>query len=131
MTPFFALFHHPRAGILLLRWYVALAMLLHGVAKLGKGVDGIAGMLGSQGVPGFLAYAVFLGEIVAPLFVLAGRWVTPAALVMAVNMVVAIALAHSGQIFTLGKSGGWAIELQGFFLVGSLVIAMTAAPRKG
>jgi putative oxidoreductase len=33
---------------------------------------------------------------------------------MAINMVVAVALAHVAQLATLSPSGGWARELQGF-----------------
>ena len=31
-------------------------------------------------------------------------------------MLVAIALVHSHELMTLGNHGGWALELQGFFL---------------
>ncbi|WP_349283140.1 hypothetical protein [Polaromonas hydrogenivorans] len=34
-------------------------------------------------------------------------------------------LARSSQLFSLGKSGGWAIGLQMFFLVTALVVAVT------
>lgn len=86
-------------------------------------------MLIAAGLPAFIAYGVLIGEVVAPLLVLANRWVVPAALVMAFNMVVAVALVHASQIFTLGKSGGWALELQGLYFFGSLAIAFLA-PRK-
>lgn len=33
-------------------------------------------------------------------------------------------LARSSQLFSLGKSSGWAIELQMFFLVTALVVAV-------
>ncbi|MBA3590548.1 MAG: DoxX family protein [Methylibium sp.] len=121
--------YHPRAGFFILRWSVAGLMLFHGVAKLMKGVSGIEGMVTSAGLPGFVAYGVFIGELLAPLLVLIGVLVGPAALVMAINMVFAIALAHTGELLALGKSGGWALELQGLFLFGSLAIALMAAPR--
>ncbi|MBA3598370.1 MAG: DoxX family protein [Methylibium sp.] len=121
--------YHPRAGFFILRWSVAGLMLFHGVAKLMKGVSGIEGMVTSIGLPAFVAYGVFIGEVLAPVLVLIGVLVGPAALVMAVNMVFALALAHSGELFTLGKSGGWALELQGLFLFGSLAIALMAPPR--
>lgn len=122
--------HHPRAGFLILRWSVAGLMLFHGVAKLFKGVGGIEGMVTAMGLPAFVAYGVFFGEVLAPLLVIVGVFVGPAALVMAINMLFAIALAHSGDLFLLGKSGGWALELQGLFLFGSLAIALMAAPSK-
>ena len=124
------LLYHPRLGFVILRWSVAGLMLLHGLSKLLNGVAGIAGMLGQAGLPPYLAYGVFVGEVLAPLLVIVGWFVGPAALVMALNMVVAIALAHTGELFTLGKSGGWALELQGLFLFGSLAIALMAPPKK-
>ena len=68
---------------------------------------------------------MLLGEVVAPLLLLVGLLVTPAALVIAFNMVIAIMLAHSGHILSLGKTGGWAIELQMFYFVSALVVAVT------
>jgi putative oxidoreductase len=115
--------YHPRAGFLILRWSVAGLMLFHGVAKLMKGVGGIEGMLAGAGLPAFLAYGVFIGEVVAPVLVIIGVLVGPAALVMAINMAVAVALVHTGELLQLGKQGGWALELQGLFLFGSLAIA--------
>lgn len=129
MTSLFSAFHRPAAGFFLLRLTVAGLMLLHGISKLLHGVGPIEGMVVNAGLPAFTAYGVLIGEVVAPLFVLANRFVVPAALVMAFNMMVAVALAHTSQLFTLGKSGGWALELQGLFFFGSLVIALMA-PRK-
>jgi len=129
MRNFFSAFHQPVAGFFLLRWSVAGLFILHGIAKLLNGLGPIEGMLVSVGLPAFLAYGVILGEVVAPLLVLANVMVVPAALVMAVNMVVAVALVHTSQFFTLGKSGGWALELQGLYFFGSLAIALMA-PRK-
>jgi len=123
--------HHPQLGYRLLAWTVAVLMLFHGVAKVLNGVGGIAGMLGGAGLPGFLAYGSLIGEFVAPLLVLTGFFVAPAALVMAVNMVVALALAHLPQLFTLNpKTGGYALELQVFFLLGSVAVALLA-PKRG
>ena len=86
-------------------------------------------MLSSAGLPAFIAYGVLVGEVVAPLLVLANIMVVPAALAMAFNMVFAVALAHTSQFFTLGKSGGWALELEGLYFFGSLAIALMAPPK--
>lgn len=115
-----------RAGVLLLRFTVAGLMLFHGVAKLRTGLGGIESLLASFGLPSWMAYGVLVGEILAPLFVLAGVWVRPAALVIAFNMVVAVALAHPTQLFTLGRSGGYGLEAQAFYFFGALAIAMLA-----
>lgn len=119
------LFDHPRAGLFLLRWTLAILMLLHGVAKVLNGVGGIEGMLVANGLPGWVAYGVYLGELVAPLLLLAGVWIVPAALVVVVNMLFALGLAHLGHFLQLTNSGGWRLELQAFFLVTALTVALT------
>ncbi len=116
-------------GKLVLRLTLGILMLLHGIAKLRYGVSGIEGMVTSHGLPGFLAYGVFVGEVIAPLMVIAGWHARTGGLIMAFNMVVAIALAHSSQLFELGKQGGWALELQGFYLFTALVVALIGPGR--
>jgi len=117
------------AGKLLLRLAVGILILLHGVAKIGSGVGGIAGMLQKAGIPGEVAYLVYVGEVLAPLLLIIGAWTRPAALVVAFNMLVAIALVHMGELGQLTKGGGWALELQGMFLFGALAIALLGAGR--
>lgn len=121
---------YQRAGVLLLRFTVAGLMLLHGIAKMRHGVGGIESMLGNMGMPGWFAYGVFIGEVIAPLLVIAGILVRPAALVMAATMIVAVVLAHPDELFTLGRSGGYGLELQAFFFLCSISVAMLADGKR-
>jgi len=116
-------------GKLILRLTLGILMLLHGIAKLRYGVSGIEGMVTSHGLPGFLAYGVFVGEVIAPLMVIAGWHARTGGLIIAFNMVVAIALAHSTQLFAIGKQGGWELELQGFYLFTAIVVALVGPGR--
>lgn len=118
---------HP--GVLLLRFTTAGLMLFHGVAKISGGLDPIEGLLDKVGMPPWFSYGVIVGELVAPLLVIAGIWVRPAALVMAINMIFAVALAHPGEILALGRTGAYALELQAFFLLCSLSIAWLAGAK--
>ena len=120
---------HQRPGVLLLRFTVAGLMLFHGIAKLRYGLAPIEGLLSGAGLPTWFAYGVLVGEVVAPLMILAGVLVRTAALVMAFNMIVAVALAHATDLFTLSKTGGYRLELQAFYFFGSLAIAMLAGAR--
>ena len=84
------------------------------------------------GAPGFIAYGVYVGEIIAPLLVLLGCFTRPAAAVIAFNMVMALTLAHFDDIFKLNeRGGGWAIELQMFYLLGSIALIFTGSGRLG
>ena len=116
-------------GKLILRLTVGVLMLLHGVAKISGGVGGIGGMLQSVGLPAALAYGAYVGEVLAPLLVIIGFYARIGALIMVVNMLFAIGLAHMKDIFLLTKTGGWAIELQAFFLFTALAVALIGPGR--
>ena len=116
-------------GKLILRLALGILILLHGIAKLSTGVSGVGGMLASHGLPSALAYLVYIGEIVAPALVIIGFYTRPAALIIVINMLVALWLVHTADLFALGKSGGWALELQGMFLFGAVAVAFLGAGR--
>jgi putative oxidoreductase len=110
-------------GKLLVRITIAGLMLFHGIAKIRTGVDMLGGMLQGRGIPEFVKYGVFVGEIVAPVFILIGFWTRTAALVLAFNMAFAVWLVHSGDFLKLqDQSGAWALELQGWYFFISLAI---------
>jgi putative oxidoreductase len=117
------------AGKLLLRLAVAGLMLFHGVHKVLYGIDGIQRTVVASGLPAFTAYGVYLGEVVAPLLVLVGYKSRPAGLVIAINMVVAIATSHAKDVLSLQKSGAWAIELQLLYLLGAVAVALLGPGR--
>lgn len=118
-------------GKLILRLTLGILTLLHGIAKMRYGVGFIEGMLQSHGLPTFLAYGVFIGEVLAPLLLILGFYARIGGLIIAVNMVVAIALAHTAQLLVIGKQGGWELELQGFYLFTALAIALIGPGKFG
>lgn len=117
---------------LLLRLTVAGLILFHGVSKL-LDVSGTMSwmqpLVTNHGLPAFFAYFVLVGEVVAPLLVLAGFFSRVGGLLIMANMLVAICLVHLSQFFSLGGEGGWALELQGFYLVGGLLVALFGPGR--
>jgi uncharacterized membrane protein YphA (DoxX/SURF4 family) len=116
-------------GKLLLRLTLGGLMLFHGVAKLTTGAAAILGLMTQAGLPPALGYLVYVGEVVAPVLLIAGLWTRPAALVVAINMVVAVLLVHTGQLGAVTKTGGWALELQGFYLFTAVAVALLGAGR--
>jgi len=115
-------------GKLLLRLSLGIMILLHGISKIINGVGGISGMLERSGMPGELAYLAYVGEVLAPVLLIIGLWTRPAALLVAINMLVAIWLAHMSELFVISeRGGGWALELQGMFLFTAIAIALLGA----
>ncbi len=115
-------------GLLILRITVGALLLLHGIGKL-AGISGIEGMLSSSGLPSFLAYGVYITEIVAPLLILIGYRTRLAAAVCVFGMLTALFLAHSGDIFSLNEHGGWAVELPGLYMFGALTLFFTGGGK--
>lgn len=117
------------AAKLLLRVALGALILLHGVAKLTNGPGFVLGLVDKAGLPSVLAYGVYVGEVIAPLLLIAGVWTRAAAAVVAINMVVAVLLVHTGEFFSLAKTGGWALELQGLYFFAAVAVALLGAGR--
>jgi len=119
-------------GKLLLRIALGLILLFHGYFKLVHGVEWIRGPLGEHGLPGFLAYGAYLGEIVAPLMVLLGYRTRIAAPVIAIDMLAAIFLVMQSQMTHIREAGGgWGIELEMILLLGSLALFFLGGGKYG
>ena len=117
------------AALLILRLVLGLLMLMHGISKLPTPPASIVDMLAKANLPAVLAYGAYLGEIVAPILLIVGIWTRLAAVVVAVNMVFAVLLAHAGQLLSLDETGGYALELQAMYLFTAVALALTGAGR--
>jgi putative oxidoreductase len=116
-------------GKLILRVALAVFILFHGVSKIIGGVGFVTGMLSKIGIPPAFGYLVYIGEVIAPLLMFFGIWTRVAALVVVINMIVALALVHTSQFFTMSQTGGWALELQGMYFFTAIAIACLGAGR--
>jgi len=117
-------------GRLILRVALGALVLLHGIAKLRGGMGGIVGMVEAHGLPGVLGYGVLIGEVLAPLMLIAGFYARIGALLVAINMLFAFALVHMGDLTQLSpQTGGWALELQGMFLFTAIALALLGPGR--
>ena len=109
-------------GKLILRLTLAGLILFHGINKLIHGIAWMSGPLAAVHLPGFIAYGVYVGEVVAPIFLVIGLWTRVAALVVAFNMVMAISLEAWKLAPTINRGGGWGIELEAFYLLTAVVV---------
>lgn len=115
------------AGKLLLRVLVGGLLILHGFHKLVSGPGEVAGMLAAHDIPRLFAWGVYLGEVVGPALILLGVYTRIGALLVAADLLVAVLVTHGLNIFHLNDYGGWSIELELFYGVGALCIALLGA----
>jgi putative oxidoreductase len=114
-------------GKLVLRLTLGGLTLFHGVSKLMGGPASIVGLVERAGLPPSFGYLVYVGEVLAPLLIIIGLWTRAAAGVIAINMMFAVYLVHRAELFTLSKSGGWALELQGFYFFVAVAVMLLGA----
>lgn len=118
-------------GKLVLRLALGILILLHGIAKLTHGIEPIEGMVIGMGMPAFVAYGVYAGEVVGPILLIVGFYARLGAALIAINMLFAIALAHTSELTSLTQTGGWALELQGMFLFSAIALMLMGPGRFG
>jgi putative oxidoreductase len=118
-------------GKLVLRVALGSIVLFHGVFKLQHGVTWIEQPLAAVGLPGFLAYGVYLAEVVAPILLFLGYQARLAALVIVVDMVMAMVLVLRPMIFTVKErgGGGWGVELEGLILLTAVAVFLLGSGR--
>ena len=117
------------AALLILRVVLGLLILLHGVSKLPPPPEFLTSALAQRGLPTFIAYGVYLGEIVGPVLIIIGVWTRLGALLIVANMIVAVLIAHAGDLLQLNKQGGYELELQAMYLFTAVALALTGAGR--
>jgi putative oxidoreductase len=119
---------HPQWGLLAARLTVGLVMVVAGLIKLDFGVAVFAQALAAEGVPlpQLFAWGVMLLELVGGAFLIVGLLSRPIALLLTIDMVVAMLLVslEIGFMSTTGKSGA---EIN-VLLIGSLLVTVFAGP---
>ena len=116
-------------GKLSLRVTVGGLLLFHGMHKLLNGIEPIKAMVAAHGIPDAVAYGVYLGEVVGPVLVILGFFSRIGGALIVVNMAMAVALAGMGQLMAFNPMGGYALELETFYLLGGLSVMLLGAGR--
>ncbi|WP_439256849.1 DoxX family protein [Lonepinella sp. BR2271] len=100
----------PALAKFILRVSFSFMFLLHGIHKITGGIDFIAGKFVELGLPGFFAYAVYLGEVISPILIILGILTRLNAFIIVCCCVVIVLLMYTPIFFSLAPTGAWAIE---------------------
>ena len=115
-------FHSCGVASLLLRIFLGGLMLLHGIHKIKHGITGVEKMLTGAGFPEFVAYGVYLGEVVAPIMLILGIYTRLSALVIAFTSLMIIYVAHGANLLALSSYGGLKAEFPLLLLVSAVAL---------
>ena len=116
-------------GKLLLRLTTGGLLLFYGTHKLLNGIGVVKDIVRQNGLPEVVANAVYLGEFVAPILVILGLFTRIAAGIIAVDLLAAILLAGTANLLKVDAYGGYALQVEAFFLLNALAIVLLGAGR--
>ena len=125
-------FHSDDLAKLLLRITCGGILLFHGTHKVLGGAPAfqhVIDMTVNAGLPWWVAYGNYMGEFVAPIFVLLGYKTRIAAAVIAFNMFMSVAIAHRDIAFSINDFGGWMIETNMLYMMTAAVVVFAGAGR--
>ena len=116
---------------LVVRAIVGVIMAAHGLQKLLGGPANFGGVLGQLGVPAptLMAFVVTLVELVGGILLVVGLLSRLAALLLTINLAVAILLVKVGVGFLSPQSGGVGAELDLALIAGFLAILFAGPGR--
>ena len=114
---------------LLLRLTCGGILLFHGIHKVFIEIQHVEDIVIAAGLPRFITYGNYVGEFVAPIFLIVGFKTRIAALVIAFNMLMSILIAHSDIMFSVNGFGGWMIETNMLYLMTAVVIFFAGAGK--
>lgn len=122
-------FHHPDLAKLILRITCGGLLILHGSHTAIHGIQHIQDMVTRAGLPEVIAYGNLVGEVVAPVFMIAGFRARIAALIVAFNMLLSVLIAHRDIMFMRNDFGGWMIELNIFYMMTAICVFFAGAGK--
>lgn len=116
-------------GKLLLRVMIAVLLLFHGYNKLVNGTDFIEQSLQNNNLPSYLAYGVYIGEVIAPIFLIIGYFTRVFAFIILINIIAAIYLVYPNDLISLNNHGALVLELQYFYIISTLLVFFLGAGK--
>jgi len=114
---------------LLLRVVTGVLLLFHGFHKIIHGISSVKSLVVSSGLPEFIAYGVYVGEVLVPIFLILGLYARVASVILTLNMLMAIFLAFGSSMFTLTSKGGLVTELSLFYLLAAVLIFLLGSGK--
>ena len=125
------MFNNSEIAKLMLRLTLGIMVLFHGIEKIINGISGVKYLTANAGLPEFLAYGVYIGEVVMPILIILGVYARVASTFVAFTMFMAIFLAYGNSLFELSKHGAPVFELPFLYFILSIAVFLLGSGKYG
>ena len=78
----------------------------------------------------YISYGIYIGEVITPIFLIFGKYIRIAAMIIAIDILLAMVLLYRDDVFTLSSTGGWSIELPMLYFVLAVSLALSRGEEK-
>jgi len=105
---------------------VGILLLFHGIHKAIYGIDYITIILENYHIAfaKYIPYSIFLSEIIAPLFLIYGKYTNFSATIISIDMLIRIVIIHLDNLLELSEHGAWIIEVPMLYLIASITLIL-------
>ncbi|MGG1675423.1 DoxX family protein [Neobacillus sp. NRS-1170] len=110
-------------GVFILRVFLGLSFFIHGVSKFQSGISNTASWFDSIGLPGFMAYAVAIIELIGGLLLIIGfgtRYIAVLFLFIMIGAIIKVKFAAG--FMGNGQGAGYELELAFAVMAGFLFL---------
>ncbi|WP_297574767.1 DoxX family protein [uncultured Campylobacter sp.] len=98
-------------SLLILRITLGANLLLHGIAKITGGIEPVKALVAAKGMFDFVAYGVYIGEVLAPIMLILGIFTRLSALTILLTCIAMIYFGHGLSVFEITAFGGLSGEI--------------------
>ena len=117
-------------GLLFMRLDLGICLFMHGFGKILHGVGGVKSILVGAGLPGFLAYFAYLGEVLAPIMIAIGFYSrVGGVLVFGSSLVILYSFYGLSNLLELTNVNGFKAELIYLYIAISLCVISSGSGK--
>ncbi|QKF92680.1 MULTISPECIES: DoxX family protein [unclassified Campylobacter] len=117
-------------GILVARLGLGICVLTHGFSKIMNGIGGVKAILSKAGLPEFMAYFAYVGEVLAPLMIILGIFSRIGSILLIGTCLTILYSFHGlANLFELTNVGGFKAEIVYLYMTLALSILFTGSGK--
>jgi len=117
-------------GLLFMRLGLGICLFMHGFGKILHGVGGVKSILVGAGLPGFLAYFAYLGEVLAPIMIAVGFYSrVGGVLVFGSSLVILYSFYGLSNLLDITNVNGFKAELIYLYIAISLCVISSGSGK--
>jgi uncharacterized membrane protein YphA (DoxX/SURF4 family) len=78
----------------------------------------------------YISYGIYIGEVITPIFLIFGKYIRIASMIISVDILLGMILLYRDNIFSLSSTGGWSVELPMLYFVVAVSLVLSGESKE-